>query len=76
LVDTISEELVSDKSSIEICNSLRSHAIRLDQQYKEKSANQIHNVSQSYIRAKKEKGKRDLALFNEIQIQDSCSSDE
>jgi hypothetical protein len=36
LVDTVFEELVSDKSFIETCNFLRSHAIRLDQQYKEK----------------------------------------
>jgi hypothetical protein len=37
LVDTVFEELVSDKSFIETCNFLRSHAIRLDQQFKEKS---------------------------------------
>jgi hypothetical protein len=41
LVDTVFEELVSDKSFIEICDFLRSHAIRLDQQYKEKAARQI-----------------------------------
>jgi hypothetical protein len=47
LVDTVFEELVSDKSFIETCNFLRSHAIRLDQQYKEKAvARQIHNASQ------------------------------
>jgi hypothetical protein len=34
-VDRVFEELVSDKSFIEICNLLRSHAIKLDQQYKE-----------------------------------------
>jgi hypothetical protein len=34
LVDTVFEELVSDKSFIETCNFLRSNAIRLDQQYK------------------------------------------
>jgi hypothetical protein len=45
LVDTIFEELVSDKSFIETYNFLRSHAIRLDQQYKEKAARQIHNTS-------------------------------
>jgi hypothetical protein len=44
LVDTIFEELVSDKSFIETCNFLRSHAIRLDHQYKEKAARQIHNA--------------------------------
>jgi hypothetical protein len=31
LVDTVFEEIVSDKSFIETCNILRSHAIRLDQ---------------------------------------------
>jgi hypothetical protein len=36
LVDTVFEELVSDKSFIKTCNFLRSHAIRLDQQYKGK----------------------------------------
>jgi hypothetical protein len=76
LVDTVFEELVSDKSFIETCNFLRSYAIRLDQQYKEKEARQIHNSSQSSDRTKKEKVKKVLALINEIQIQDSCSSDE
>jgi hypothetical protein len=37
LIDTFFEELVSDESFIEIYNFLRSHAIRLDQQYKKKS---------------------------------------
>jgi hypothetical protein len=76
LIDTIFEDLVSDKSSIETCNFLRSHAIRLDQQYNEKAARQIHNTSQLSNRAKKDKVKQVLALINEIQIQDSCSSDE
>jgi hypothetical protein len=76
LIDTVFEELVSDKSFIETCNFLRSHAIRLDQQYKEKAARQIHNTSQLSNRAKKDKVKKVLALINEIQIQDSCSSDE
>jgi hypothetical protein len=76
LIDTDFEELVSDKSFIEICNFLTSHAIRLDQQYKEKAARQIHNISQLSNRAKKDKVKEVLALINEIQIQDSCSSDE
>jgi hypothetical protein len=53
LVDTVFEELVSDKSFIETCNFLRSHAIRLHQQYKEKAARQIHNTSLSSNRAKK-----------------------
>jgi hypothetical protein len=76
LVDTVFEEVVSDKSFIETCNFLRLHAIRLDQQYKEKAARQIHDTSQLYNRAKKNKVKNVLALINEIQIQDSCSSDE
>jgi hypothetical protein len=76
LVDTVFEEIVSDKSFIETCNFLRSHAIRLDQQHKENAARQIHNTSQLSNRAKKDKVKKVLALINEIQIQDSCSSDE
>jgi hypothetical protein len=76
LVDTVFEELVSDKSFIETCNFLRSHAIRLDQQYKEKAALQIHNTSQLSNRAKKYKVKKALTLINEIQTQDSCSSDD
>jgi hypothetical protein len=53
LVDTIFEGLVIDESFIETCNFLRSHDIRLDQQYKEKAAQQIHTTSQSSNRAKK-----------------------
>jgi hypothetical protein len=58
LVDTVFEELVSDNSFIEICNFLRSHAFRFDQQYKEKAARQIHNASHSSNRAKKDKVKK------------------
>jgi hypothetical protein len=58
LIDTVFEELVSDKFFIESCNFLRSHAIRLDQKYKKKAARQIHNTSQSSNRAKKHKVKR------------------
>jgi hypothetical protein len=76
LADTVFEELVCDKYFIETCNFLRSNSIRLDQQYKEKAARQIHNTSQLSNRAKKDKVKKVLALINEIQIQDSCSSDE
>jgi hypothetical protein len=76
LVEIVFEELVSDKSFIETCNFLRSHAIRLDQQYKEKAARKIHNASQLSNRSKKYNVKKILALINEIQIQDSCSSDE
>jgi hypothetical protein len=75
LIYTVFEELVSDKSFIETCYFLKSHAIRLDQQYKEKAARQIHNASQLSNRAKKDKVKKVLALINEIQIQDSYSSD-
>jgi signal transduction histidine kinase len=75
-VDTVFEELVSDKSFVETCNFLRSHAIRLDQQYKEIAARQIHNTIQSSNRTKKDKVKKVLALINEIQIQYSCNSDE
>jgi hypothetical protein len=76
LVDTVFEEVLSDKSFMATCNILGSHAIRLDQQYKEKAARQIHNTSQSSNKAKKDKVKKVLALISEIQIQDSCSSDE
>jgi hypothetical protein len=75
-VDTVFEELVSDKSFIETCKFLRSHVISLDQQYKEKAARQIHNASQLSNRAKKDKVKKVFSLINEIQIQDSCRSDE
>jgi hypothetical protein len=57
-VDTVFEESVSDKSFIETCNILRSHAIRLDQHYKEKAARQIYNTSQLSNRAKKHKVKK------------------
>jgi hypothetical protein len=67
---------ISGKSFKETYNFLRSHAIRLDQQYKEKAARQIHNTSQLSNRSKKDKVKKVLALINEIQIQDECSSDE
>jgi hypothetical protein len=76
LVDRVFEERVSDKCFVETCDFLRSDAIRLDQQYKGKATRQIHNASQSSNRAKKNKVKKVLALINEIQIQDSCSSDE
>jgi hypothetical protein len=76
LVDTVIEELVSDKYFIETCDFLRSHAIRLDQKYKEKAAKQIHNTIQSSNRVKNDKVKKVLALINEFQIQDSCTSAE
>jgi hypothetical protein len=76
LVDKLFEDLVSDKSFMETRDSLRSYAIRLDQQYKEKAGRQIHNTSQLSNRAKKDKVKKVLALINEIQIQDSFRSDD
>jgi hypothetical protein len=55
LIDIVFEELVSGKSFIKACNFLRFHAIRLDQQCKEKAARQIHNTIQLSNRAKKDK---------------------
>jgi hypothetical protein len=43
------EEVVSDESFIETNDSLRSHAIILDQQYEERAARQIDNASQLSI---------------------------
>jgi hypothetical protein len=37
---------------------------------------QIHNTSQLSNRDKKDKVKKVLSIINQIQIQDSCSSDE
>jgi hypothetical protein len=78
LADTVFEELVIDKSFLGTCDFLRSHAIRLDQQYKEKAARQIHNSIESSNIANEDKIKKVLAIIDEIQIQiqDSCSSDE
>jgi hypothetical protein len=47
--------MVDDKSFIETCNFLRSHAIRYDQQNKEKNARQVNNASQSSGATKKDK---------------------
>jgi hypothetical protein len=41
-----------------------------------KATRQIHNASQLSNRSKKDKIKTVIAIINEIQIQDSCSSDE
>jgi hypothetical protein len=76
MVDTVFEALVSDKSFLETRNFLRSHAIRYDQQNKEKNARQINSTSQSPGTPKKDKIKTVLALFNELQVQDSAGSDE
>jgi hypothetical protein len=75
-VDTVFEEIVSDKSFIETCNFLRSHTIRLDQQYKEKLQDRFTTLANYSIEPRRTKKKRVLELINEIQIQDSCSSDE
>jgi hypothetical protein len=64
LVDTIFEELVSNKSFTETCNFLRSHAIRCDHQNKEKAARQIHGTNQYSNSTKREK------------IQESLSTDQ
>jgi hypothetical protein len=58
LVDTVFEELVSDKSFIETFNFLRSHAIRLDQQYREKLQDRFsiltsHPIHPIYLRSTK-----------------------
>ena len=78
MAHTVFEELVSDKSFIETCNFLRSHAIRHDQQNKEKGARQIHNTYQSpgTGTTKRDKIKSVLALINELKIQDSTGSDD
>jgi signal transduction histidine kinase len=70
--------LVIDKSFIETCNFLRSHAIRHDQQNKERRARQIRNTYQfsGTGTTKKDKIKNVIALINELQIQDSVDSDD
>jgi hypothetical protein len=75
LVDTVFEELVSDKLSTETCNFHRLHAIRHDQQNEEKAARQIHGTSQSPSSTKRDKVKKVLALINESQAQDTTNSD-
>jgi hypothetical protein len=76
MVDTVFETLVDEKSFLETCNFLRSHAIRYDHQNKEKNAKQINNASQSSGATKKDKIKTFIALINELQLQDSAGSDE
>ena len=78
MVDTVFEDLVSDKSFIEICNFLRSHAVRHDQQNKENGARQIYNTYQfpGTGTTAKDKIKTVLALIDELQIQDSTGSDD
>ena len=76
LVDTVFEELVSDKSLMETCNFLRSHAIRYDQQNREKLARQIRSINQLPGNPKKDKVKQVFTLINELQVQDTISSDD
>jgi hypothetical protein len=68
MADTVFEALVDDKSFLETCNFLRSHAIRHDQQSKEKNARQINSASQSPGISKKDKIKKVLAVINELQV--------
>jgi hypothetical protein len=58
LVDAVFGELVSDKSFIETCNFLRSHAIRLDQQYKEKLQDRFTMLANYPIETRRTKSKR------------------
>jgi hypothetical protein len=46
LVDTVFEELVRNKSLIETCNFLRSHAVSHHQQTKDKATRQVNVTSQ------------------------------
>jgi hypothetical protein len=46
IVDTVFEELVRDKFFIKTCNFLRSHAVRHDQQTKDKVTRQVNTTSQ------------------------------
>ena len=68
LVDTVFEELVSGKSFGETCNFLMPHAIRHDQQNKEKAASQIQNAHQLNGNNKKDAVKKVLALFNDLKV--------
>jgi hypothetical protein len=70
MVDTVFEELIRNKSIIETCNFLRSHAVRHDQQTKEKATRQVNATSQPSSSNKKVKTKQVLALINKLQIQD------
>jgi hypothetical protein len=75
MADTVFDALVDDKSFSETCNFLRSHAIRHDQQVKEKNTRHIHNTCQPTGTTKKDKVKTVLELINELQLQDSTGSD-
>ncbi len=75
MVDIVFEALVSDEPFLETCNFRGSHAIRHDQQNKEKNARQVNNTSQPPGTTKKDKVKTVLALINELQAQDPTASD-
>jgi hypothetical protein len=47
MVDTVFEELVRNMSFMDTCNFLRSHAVRYDQQTKDKATRQVNATSQS-----------------------------
>jgi hypothetical protein len=77
MVDTVFEEQVRNKPLIETWNFLRSHAVRHDQQTKDKATKHVNDTSQSTDSTssyKKDKTKQMLALINELQIQDSTTT--
>jgi hypothetical protein len=45
--ETVLEELVRNKTFIEMCNSLKSHAIRHDQHNKEKVTSHVNSSNQA-----------------------------
>jgi hypothetical protein len=57
MVDTVLEELVRNKSLVENCNFLISHAVRHVQQNKEKATRQVNTTSQPSASNKKDKTK-------------------
>jgi hypothetical protein len=71
LIDTVFEALGNNKSFSETCDFRRLHAIRHNQQAKEKNARQIHTTCQPTCTTKKDKVMTILALINEQQLQDS-----
>jgi hypothetical protein len=65
LVNKAFEQLVSDKSLIETFNFLSSHAIRYDQQNKERAARQIDRIHQSSNATNRDEVKKVLALIQD-----------
>jgi hypothetical protein len=76
LVDTVFEELVSDKSFIETCISLVHMPSDLISNTRKKLQYRFTILASHPIEPRRTKSKKVLALINEIQIQDSCISDE